>query len=106
MARPPFWMVTIWVDVLFFGPFYAFGIYAFINKKNWIRDVSIIWSTALIINVLCILSEEIWGIHAANDLPFVLAVNMPWLFFPIFNMVRMLKTPVPWPESDSHKKTE
>ena len=23
MARPPFWRMTIWIDVLFFGPFYV-----------------------------------------------------------------------------------
>ncbi len=98
MARPPFWMVTIYVDAFFFGPFYAFAIYAFYHKKNWIRDISLIWSTALIINVLCILSEEIWGIHKAKDLPFVIFVNTPWLIFPIINMVRMLMMPQPWPE--------
>ena len=37
MARPPFWRMTIWIDVIFFGPFYLFAIYAFIRGRNWIR---------------------------------------------------------------------
>src|SRR5215217_6544622 len=37
MARPPFWQMTIWIDVLFFGPFYAFAVYAFVRGRNWIR---------------------------------------------------------------------
>src|SRR5258706_386635 len=37
MARTPFWRMTIWIDVLFFGPFYLAAIYAFIRGLNWIR---------------------------------------------------------------------
>lgn len=96
MARPPFWMVTVIIDALFFGPFYVFAIYAFIKKKNWIRDVSIIWSTALIVNVLCILSEEIYGINKTHELKIVILLNTPWLVFPIINLIRMLRNPIPW----------
>ena len=34
MARPAWWRATIWIDALFFGPFYAFAIYAFIKGKT------------------------------------------------------------------------
>ena len=27
IARPVWWRLTIWIDSLFFGPFYVFGIY-------------------------------------------------------------------------------
>ena len=30
LARPQWWKMTIWIDVLFYGPFYALAIYAFI----------------------------------------------------------------------------
>lgn len=37
IARPPFWRMTIWIDVIFFGPFYFFALYAFIRGRDWIR---------------------------------------------------------------------
>jgi hypothetical protein len=44
MARPPFWQMTIWIDVLFFGPFYFFAIYAFARGRDWIRVPALVWS--------------------------------------------------------------
>ena len=32
LARPAWWKVTIWIDALFFGPFYVVAIYAYINE--------------------------------------------------------------------------
>ena len=34
LARPAWWKVTIWIDALFFGPFYIVAIYAYI-KDCW-----------------------------------------------------------------------
>src|SRR5690242_20645816 len=31
MARPQWWKNTIWIDVIFYGPFYAAAIYAFVK---------------------------------------------------------------------------
>ena len=31
IARPVWWKVTIWIDALFFGPFYLMAIYAFLR---------------------------------------------------------------------------
>ena len=64
IARPPWWKVTIWLDSLFFGPFYVFAIYAYTKGKEWIRIPSIIYSSVLITNVLVILGEEFYGPHS------------------------------------------
>ena len=48
MARPALWRATIWIDSLFFGPFYAIAIYAFIKGKNWIRFGSLMWVSNLV----------------------------------------------------------
>src|SRR5437899_11297023 len=37
MARPPFWRMTIWIDVIAFGPFYAAAIYDFICRRGCLR---------------------------------------------------------------------
>jgi hypothetical protein len=89
MARPVWWKVTIWWDSLFFGPFYAFAIYAYIKGREWIRIPSIIWASVMISGVLVIVSEEIWGAHATPRPGIVLLANAPWLIIPLFVLFRM-----------------
>ena len=52
MARPPFWRMTIWIDVLYFGPFYLAAIVAFLRGGGWIRVPALVWSGLMIANVL------------------------------------------------------
>ena len=61
IARPAWWRATIWIDSLFFGPFYIFAIYAFIKGREWIRLPAIIYSSVLVTNVVIILFEEMRG---------------------------------------------
>jgi hypothetical protein len=89
MARPPFWRMTIWIDVLFFGPFYLFAIYAFLRGRDWIRLPALVWSGTMCANVLIILMEERYGEWATPDFPLVLALNGPWLLLPFAVMWRM-----------------
>src|SRR5262249_8813718 len=64
MARPPWWRATIWIDVLLFGPFYAFAIYAFARGRGWIRVPTIVWGSVMMTNVTVILFEEMLGTYA------------------------------------------
>jgi hypothetical protein len=89
MARPAFWRMTIWIDVIFFGPFYLFAIYAFIRGRSWIRIPALFWSGTMTANVLIILMEERYGIHATPHFPLVLALNGPWLLMPFVMVWRM-----------------
>ena len=89
MARPPFWRMTIWIDVIFFGPFYAFAVYAFIRGRNWIRVPALVWSGTMMANVLIILMDERYGVTPAPNFWFVLALNLPWLLFPVAVIWRM-----------------
>src|SRR5436305_11210841 len=96
LARPAWWKVTIWIDALFFGPFYIVAIYAYIKGKEWIRIPSIMYSSALLTVVLVILGEEIGGAHATPQLPMVLLANLPWLLFPMYIIYRMWRYPTPF----------
>src|SRR6516164_8394734 len=96
LARPAWWKVTIWIDALFFGPFYVIAIYAFIKGKEWIRIPSIIYASALLTIVLVILGEEMAGMHATPHLPIVFLANLPWLLFPIYIIYRMWRYPYPF----------
>lgn len=96
MARPPWWKATIWIDSLFFGPFYAVAIYAYIKSKDWIRIPSIIWASVMMTNVTIILSEEIWGPHASSQLAMVILANLAWFVFPIGVIARMSRREHPF----------
>ena len=96
IARPPWWKMTIWIDVLFFGPFYACAIYAFIKGREWIRIPSFVYSGMMLSNVLIILGEEIAGPHASPQFPLVLMLNAPWLLMPLVIIYRMARSPHPF----------
>jgi len=89
MARPPFWRMTIWIDVIFFGPFYLFAIYAFIKGRNWIRVPALVWSGTMLANVLIILMEERYGVWATPHFAAVVSANLTWLLVPLVMIWRM-----------------
>ena len=99
IARPVWWRMTIWIDSLFFGPFYVFGIYAFTKGKNWIRIPSIIWASVLITNVTIILGEEFMGPHSTPHPWMVLALNAPWVLVPAYTIKRMWNAEAPFTEN-------
>jgi hypothetical protein len=89
MARPPFWRMTIWIDVIFFGPFYVAAIYAFVRGRDWIRVPALVWSGTMLANVLIILMEERFGEFATPNFPVVLSANLSWLLMPFAVIWRM-----------------
>ena len=89
MARPQWWKMTIWMDSLFYGPFYAFAIYAFIKGRDWIRIPAFFYSGMMFMGVSIILGEEIAGPYATPHLSLVFALNLPWLLTPIFLTLRL-----------------
>jgi hypothetical protein len=98
LARPAFWRMTIWIDVLFFGPFYAFAIYAFARGRDWIRLPAVFWAGLMTANVLIILIEERYGEWATPEWGVVLAANLPWLLLPAAVVTRMALSPHPFTE--------
>jgi len=96
MARPAWWRATIWIDSLYFGPYYAVAIYAFWAGKNWIRFGSIVWASVMLTNVSIILFEEINGIHATPELGRVLLANACWILFPLLVLYRMWRSVTPF----------
>lgn len=96
MARPAWWRATIWIDQIFFFPFYLTALYAFIKGKDWIRNWCFVWGGVMMTNVTIICFEEAVGAHAAPNLPMVLALNFPWFTVPIVLMWRMWKTTTPF----------
>ena len=91
LARPAWWRATIWLDSLFFGPFYAVAIYAFIRGREWIRIPAVFWAGIMFANVFIILNEELFGPHATPERLMVILANLPWLVSPALMIWRMWK---------------
>jgi hypothetical protein len=94
LARPAFWRMTIWIDVLLFGPFYVAASYAFVRARNWIRVPALVWSGLMTSNVLIILMEERYGVSATPHFGIVFAFNLPWLLMPVAMVLRMRREQV------------
>lgn len=106
MARPPFWMVTMFFDVYVFGPFYLLATYAFIRGRDWIRIPAIIWATMMFTIVCIILNEEAFGQYRTDHLPLVIALNLSWLIMPILVVWRVGGTAHPFTVSSTSGDTE
>ena len=91
LARPAFWRMTIWIDVIWNGPFYVAAIYAISRGRDWIRVPALVWCGSMSAVVLIILAEEYSGIHRAPNFGFVLALNLPWLLLPLGVLLRMAR---------------
>jgi hypothetical protein len=91
LARPAFWKMTIWIDVIWNGPFYVFAIYAITRGRDWIRVPALVWCGSMSAVVLIILSEEYGGIHRTPHFGIVLALNLPWLALPLLTVARMAR---------------
>lgn len=89
MARPTWWEMTIWIDALFFGPFYFVGIYAFSTGKEWIRIPAVVYASVMLTNVTIILGEEFFGSYPAPYPFVVVAANAAWIIFPAIIIARM-----------------
>ena len=83
------------IDAIFFGPYYAFAIYAFIRGRRWIRIPSVVYASVMLTNVTIILSEEIWGPHATPHLLNVIGANAAWIIAPVLLIWRMRMEPFP-----------
>jgi hypothetical protein len=96
MARPAWWRATIWIDQIFFFPFYAAAIYAFVKGKEWIRNWCFVWASVMMTNVFIICFEEMVGEYATPAAGLVLFANFPWFTVPIVLLWRMWSDPHPF----------
>lgn len=101
LARPAWWKMTIWIDDLFYGPFYVVAIYAFVKGKNWIRIPSVFYAGMLFATVVIILGEEKAGPYASPNFAVVLLANLPWLLFPLIIAARMFRSTAPFSGTSS-----
>ena len=92
IARPVWWKVTIWFDAIFFGPFYAFALYALVRDRPWIRTPSVFWAGAMLAIVSVIMGEEMFGPHRTPHALIVWSANVGWIVFPLLVCYRAWRT--------------
>jgi EXPERA (EXPanded EBP superfamily) len=98
LARPVWWKMTIWIDALGFGPFYAIAIYAYLRGREWIRVPTLLWAGVMLTNITIILGEEFAGPHATPQPLVVFLANLPWLLVPLGAIARMAPAEHPFSE--------
>ena len=96
LARPAWYRATIWIDVLAFGPFYAFAIYAFARGRDWIRIPCVVWASVMATNVTIILFDELLGQYATPHPAAVVGANAAWLLVPLIVFVRVVRSEHPF----------
>ena len=75
-------------------PYYCIGIFAFITEKEWIRIPTLMWGYGLLLTMVVVLREELYGSYPTKDVPLFLAAYGPYALMPIMIMARVARYPV------------
>jgi hypothetical protein len=95
LARPVWWKVTIWIDVLLYGPFYVAAIYALVQDRPWITTPMVLWAGLMLMGVAVIMGEEMFAPYPTPQPVIVWLANTPWIIFPLLAVWRALAVAVP-----------
>lgn len=89
-TRPVFFQAFVWVELFFHIPYFIVAIYAFVQGKNWIRDVSIVYATAVLGSMVAVMPEAWDRSHAPLQTKMMLqSVLAIWCVLPILLMQRV-----------------
>lgn len=75
-------------------PFYVVVIYAFITEKEWIRIPCLMWGWGLLLTMLVILREQLYGPYPTKNLPLFLMGYGGYLVMPVVVMLRVIRLPL------------
>ena len=89
LARPIWFKVAIWIEVLVQAPFYMLAMYAFARQRNWIRVPAIVYATVLLTIMPIVLAEQYLGPHATSQPWLVTAVYGAYVLMPLLVLGRV-----------------
>ena len=75
-------------------PYYFVAIYAFIAEKDWIRIPTLMWGYGLLLTMVVVLREELFGAYPTKDVKLFLMGYGPYALMPIIIMARVARYPV------------
>jgi len=96
--NPLWYRVMAVVSPTIYLPFYLAAIYAFIFQKEWIRIPAIMWSTALILQLVIIFAEQFWGVYAAPHWEYIVYAYGGYFLVPILLLYRCLESSLLFPK--------
>jgi hypothetical protein len=96
LAREAYWKGGIWVDLLFFGPFYFVALYAYTKGREWIRIPTLMWGSSILTSTTIIVFEEVAGRHRSPEQLRMWLTYGPWLLVPALAIWRMARAPHPF----------
>ena len=89
LARPTWYKVAIWLEILVQAPVYVLGLYAFARQRPWFRGPAVVYSLVLLTIMPIVLGEQLAGPHATPRPGLVLAVYAPWVVMPLLLLRRV-----------------
>ena len=89
LARPMWFQIAIWLEVVVQAPFYMLAIFAFLRRANWIRIPAIVYSTVLLTIMPMVLGEQYAGAHATDKPLLVTTVYSAYVIMPIIILYRV-----------------
>lgn len=95
LAHNPLWYSTMAAFSPFlYCPFYVVAIYAFLTEKEWIRIPALMWGYGLILSMIVVVREELYGQYPAKDIPLFLLAYGAYAVMPVVVMARVAHSPV------------
>lgn len=101
--HPPTWLrIMCALDMFLFGSCYLILIYGFLNKREWVHPVGLLFGSALLYSTIVYFWYEITVEVERANLTMVVLVNIPYTIMPIILIARTWKQPV-WPSPENSK---
>lgn len=91
---PLFLWLMCAVDALAFGPFYLVLLYAFRNRREWIRIPGLAYAGTIVYSTVVYFGIEFLDPLPDTDLSLVFWVNVPYTIVPLWLGWRLRRSPV------------
>jgi hypothetical protein len=92
LVRPYWYKAAVWIDVIYFGPYYLFAIYAYIVGAEWIKVWSILYGGIICANLSVIFFEHVFGPIHQPEMLILFLVYASYLFIPLIVLAQACKT--------------
>lgn len=92
LENPVFLRIMSWISAFVMGPFYLVLIYAFVRRRNWIRDPAIAYAAIMLYSMVVHVAAELMWHTPPPNLPVLFATYAWYAVAPVLLLVRMRPT--------------
>ncbi|XP_019850083.1 PREDICTED: uncharacterized protein LOC109580930 isoform X1 [Amphimedon queenslandica] len=93
-VNPSWYSVMAAFSPFIYCPFYVAAIYAFIFEKEWIRIPALMWGWGLLLTMIIVAHEQLYGPHPAKDVTLFFIAYGAYAVMPLVIMGRVAMTPL------------